>query len=144
MSKITICYWSGTGNTENIANLVAEGAKEAGAEVTMVQPWDTSADDLAACDKIAFGCPAMGDEQLETEDFQPLWDDVKDKLKGKKIALFGSYNWNSGEWMDTWAQEAAQTGATLVADGLAILDSPEPGSDEEDDAKALGAALANA
>ncbi|MFM9414081.1 flavodoxin [Peptococcus simiae] len=144
MSKITICYWSGTGNTENIANLVAEGAKEAGAEVTMVQPWDTSADDLAACDKIAFGCPAMGDEQLETEDFQPLWDDVKDKLKGKKIALFGSYNWNSGEWMDTWAQEAAQTGATLVADGLAILDSPEPGSDEEDDAKALGAALAKA
>ncbi|MFP5528017.1 flavodoxin [Peptococcus simiae] len=144
MSKITICYWSGTGNTENIANLVAEGAKEAGAEVTMVQPWDTSADDLAACDKIAFGCPAMGDEQLETEDFQPLWDDVKDKLKGKKIVLFGSYNWNSGEWMDSWAQEAAQTGATLVADGLAILDSPEPGSDEEDDAKALGAALAKA
>ena len=144
MRKITIVYWSGTGNTENIANLVAAGAREAGAEVTMLQPWDTNAEELAACEKIAFGCPAMGDEQLESEDFQPLWDSVKDQLKDKKIVLFGSYNWNSGEWMDLWAQEASQLGANLVADGLAILDSPDAGSDEEAAAKDLGAALAKA
>ena len=30
MSKVAVVYWSGTGNTEAMANEVAEGAKEAG------------------------------------------------------------------------------------------------------------------
>lgn len=79
----------------------------------------------------------MGDEQLETEDFQPMWDSIADKLSGKNVVLFGSYNWNSGEYMDLWAQDAVRLGCNLVADGLAILDSPEPGSDEEQAAIAL-------
>lgn len=29
MSKVAVVYWSGTGNTETMANAVAEGAKEA-------------------------------------------------------------------------------------------------------------------
>ena len=32
MSKIAVVYWSGTGNTEAMAGLVAEGAGSAGAE----------------------------------------------------------------------------------------------------------------
>lgn len=35
MSKIAVVYWTGTGNTEAMANKVAEGAREAGADVTM-------------------------------------------------------------------------------------------------------------
>lgn len=144
MSKVAVVYWSGTGNTENIAKLVAQGAEQAGAEVDMYQPWDFDDDVFAQYDRIAFGSPAMGDEQLETEDFQPMWDRIKGNMGERKIALFGSYNWNSGEFMDLWAQECAQAGMNLVADGLAILDSPEPGSEEEEKAIALGKALATA
>lgn len=144
MVKVAVIYWSGTGNTEKIAHLVAEGARKAGAEVTLLQPWDVTTDLVAEYDRLAFGCPAMGNEQLETEDFQPMWDQVKEHLAGKKIALFGSYNWNDGEWMDLWAQEAAQTGIELVADGLAIPDAPADGSKEAEAAKDLGDSLARA
>ena len=36
MSKVAVVYWSGTGNTETMANAVAEGAKGAGAEVDVL------------------------------------------------------------------------------------------------------------
>ena len=65
MSKVAVVYWSGTGNTEMMAQKVAEGAKEAGAEVSVLTCADFSADDVDAYDAIAFGCPAMGAEELE-------------------------------------------------------------------------------
>ena len=60
MSKVAVVYWSGTGNTEMMAQKVAEGAKEAGAEVSVLTCADFSADDVDAYDAIAFGCPAIG------------------------------------------------------------------------------------
>ena len=93
MSKVAVVYWSGTGNTEMMAQKVAEGAKEAGAEVSVLTSADFSADDVDAYDAIAFGCPAMGDEVLEDTEFEPMFDGCKDALKGKNIALFGSYGW---------------------------------------------------
>ena len=36
MKKVAVVYWSGTGNTEAMATAVAEGAKAAGAEVTVM------------------------------------------------------------------------------------------------------------
>ena len=35
MSKVAVVFWSGTGNTEAMAEKVAEGAKTAGAEVSV-------------------------------------------------------------------------------------------------------------
>lgn len=142
--KVAIVYWSGTGNTENIMNLVKKGVEQAGAQADVYMPWDFEPSMMDQYTNFAFGSPAMGDEQLETEDFQPMWDSIADKLSGKNVVLFGSYNWNSGEYMDLWAQDAVRLGCNLVADGLAILDSPEPGSDEEQAAIALGVAIARA
>ena len=142
--KVAIVYWSGTGNTENIMNLVKKGVEQAGAQADVYMPWDFEPRLMDQYTNFAFGSPAMGDEQLETEDFQPMWDSIADKLSGKNVVLFGSYNWNSGEYMDLWAQDAVRLGCNLVADGLAILDSPEPGSDEEQAAIALGVAIARA
>ena len=99
MSKVAVVYWSGTGNTEAMANAVADGIKEKGGEAVMMGPSDFTADAVAEYDGIAFGCPAMGAEQLEEAEYQPMWDDVKGALSGKKIALFGSYGWGDGEWM---------------------------------------------
>ena len=114
MSKIAVVFWSGTGNTETMANAVAEGAAAKGAEVETVQAADFSAAMAPDFDAIAFGCPDMGSEALEDGAFQPMWDDVKPELDGKKIALFGSYDWGTGEWMDTWREDAEDAGATVV------------------------------
>ena len=99
MSKIAVVYWSGTGNTEAMANAVLKGAKDKGAEAELFTASDFSADMAADFDGIAFGCPSMGTEELEDSEFAPMFDSVKDKLSGKKIALFGSYGWGDGEWM---------------------------------------------
>jgi flavodoxin short chain len=138
MSKVAVVYWSGTGNTEAMANAVAEAAKAAGADVDMIQAADFS--DAAPYDGIAFGCPAMGAEQLEEAEYQPMWDDVKGALSGKKIALFGSYGWGDGEWMRLWEDEARDAGADLVVDS--VMANNEPDDDAVEACKALGAALA--
>lgn len=142
--KVAIIYWSGTGHTEAIMNLVKKGVEQAGAQADVYMPWDFETSKMAEYTNFAFGCSAMGSEQLETEDFQPMWDQISGDLKGKNVVLFGSYNWNSGEYMDDWAQDAVRLGANLVSDGLAILDAPESGSDEEQAAIALGVAIARA
>ena len=65
MAKVAIVYWSGSGNTEAMAQAVEEGAKAAGAETTLSFVSDTTASDVAAYDHIILGCPAMGNEELE-------------------------------------------------------------------------------
>ena len=90
MSKIAVVYWSGTGNTEAMANEVAEGAKAAGAEVDVLTASEFGADKMDAYDAVAFGCPAMGAEELEDSEFEPMFSDCEGKLGGKKIALFGT------------------------------------------------------
>ena len=139
MSKVAVVFWSGTGNTEAMANAVAEGIQAAGAEAAVVG-MDFSADAVAGYDAIAFGCPAMGAEVLEEAEFQPLWDDVKGALSGKKIALFGSYGWGDGEWMRSWEEDAKAAGAELACESVTANEAPD------DDAVAacrnLGRALA--
>lgn len=99
MSKIAVVYWSGTGNTEAMANAIADGARNAGAIVEMFTADGFSASRMDNFDAIAFGCPSMGAEQLEESEFEPMFTDCQSKLSGKKIALFGSYGWGDGEWM---------------------------------------------
>ena len=139
MSKIAVVFWSGTGNTEAMANAVAEGAEAKGAEVECVQAADFGASSVAAYDAIAFGCPAMGAEELEEGEFQPMWDDVKPELSGKKIALFGSYDWGTGEWMDTWRDDAEDAGANVVD---TLIANNEPDDEAIASCNELGGSLA--
>lgn len=139
MSKIAVVYWSGTGNTEAMANAVAEGAKNAGAQVNLYTPEEFSADLMSQFDAIAFGCPSMGAEQLEESEFEPMFTDCESKLDGKKIALFGSYGWGDGEWMRTWEDTCRNAGAVLACDSVICQDAPD--EDAEASCRALGAAL---
>ena len=126
MSKVAVVYWSGTGNTEAMANKVAEGAKAAGAEVEVISADDFDGNNIEGFDGIAFGCPAMGDEELEEGEFEPFFSDLEGKLSGKKVALFGSYDWGDGEWMRTWCGRAKDAGAELVEDeGLIVNNTPD-------------------
>lgn len=140
MSKIAVVYWSGTGNTEAMANAVAEGAKEKGADVTVLTCDCFSASDMDSYDAVAFGCPSMGAEQLEDSEFEPMFSECEPKLEGKRIALFGSYDWGDGEWMRTWEADCKEKGAVLVADGLICNLTPDDEGIEN--CKALGASLA--
>ncbi len=140
MGKIVIVYWSGTGNTEAMAAAVLEGVKEKGAEAAVLTPTEFDASMMDSVDAIAFGCPAMGAEVLEEEEFQPMFDACESKLSGKKIALFGSYGWGDGEWMRNWEKTCVDAKAILVCDSVTCTDVPD---DEAIAAcKALGAALA--
>ena len=139
MSNIAIVFWSGTGNTEAMADAVKAGAQEAGAEVSVFNASDFSADMVADFDAIAFGCPAMGDEVLEEDEFQPMFDAVLPSLNGKKVALFGSYGWGDGQWMRDWQESCQNAGAALACECVIANDAPD---DEAVSAcKALGAAL---
>ncbi len=139
MSKIAVVYWSGTGNTEMMAQKVAQGAKEAGAEVTVFTAAEFSADAMDGFDAIAFGCPSMGAEQLEESEFEPMFLSCEPKLGLKKIALFGSYGWGDGEWMRTWEETCREDGAVFACDSVICNETP----DDEADAAcvALGKAL---
>ena len=107
MSKVAVVYWTGTGNTGMMAEGVAEGAKAAGAEVTVLGPSQFSAGDVASYDAIAFGCPAMGAEVLEEGEFEPMFSAVEGVLAGKKVGLFGSWGWGEGVWMQDWESRCA-------------------------------------
>ncbi len=133
--KTAVIYWSGSGNTEAMAKAVAEGA---GAELFIVSDFSG---DVAEYDRLAFGCPAMGAENLEESEFEPFFAENEDKLSGKKVALFGSYGWGDGEWMREWAERVKNDGAVLVNDeGFIVNEAPDDAALA--DCKALGAKLA--
>lgn len=139
MSNTAVVYWSGTGNTEAMANAVVKGAKDQGAEVTLFTAGEFDADQVDAFDAIAFGCPSMGSEELEDSEFEPMFSNVKGRLAGRKIALFGSYGWGDGEWMRSWEEDCKSCGAVLAADSVICNDAPD--EDAIAQCEALGAAL---
>lgn len=115
MSKsVAIVYWTGTGNTEEMAHALESGVVAAGAEARVVPVADFSADDVPNYDAFAFGCPAMGAEELESDEFEPVWEACVGALGDKPVALFGSYGWGTGEWMETWQADAEGAGVNVV------------------------------
>ncbi len=85
--KAAVVYWSGTGNTAAMAELVLEGMKAAGAQAELLEC--NSVTDLSAYDAIAFGCPAMGSESLEDGEFEPMFDSVKKTGRRRMDAQLG-------------------------------------------------------
>ena len=140
MRKIAVVYWSSTGNTEAMANAVAEGAKVAGAEVSVFEAAEFSAEKTDDFEAIAFGCPAMGDEVLEETEFEPMFEACEAKLAGKRIVLFGSYGWGDGQWMQDWEERCRNYKAELVADSVICEEMPDDEGLEK--CRALGKALA--
>ena len=132
MSKITVAYWSGTGNTEAMAEAVGEGIKAAGKECAVVSISDIS----------ALGCPAMGAEVLEEGEMEPFVEEVEKFAKGKNIALFGSYGWGDGEWMREWESRMLDAGANVLnREGLICHETPD--DDALEDCRSLGKQLAS-
>ena len=139
MKKCAVIYWSGTGNTEAMAQAVLEGMEAAGAEARSLTPNGVNAAELAELDAIAFGCPAMGAEVLEESEFEPMFAAVEGALGGKAVALFGSYGWGDGEWMRSWEERCREDGIQLVQESVICCGAPD--ADGLDSCRALGRAL---
>jgi len=135
--KIAVVYWSGTGNTEAMARAVAQGVTDSGSEADLLTV--ISMKDLDSYAAIAFGCPAMGAEELEDSEFEPMFSALEGSLNGKKIALFGSYGWGDGEWMRTWEDRCKEDGAVLVCESVICNEAPDDSAVSA--CKALGEAL---
>ena len=138
MSKVAVIFWSGTGNTEAMANAVAEGAKNAGAEVDLLNCSDVSSVD--GYDAVALGCPAMGAEELEDGEFEPMLEKIEPALPGKKVVLFGSYDWGDGEWLSNWEARCAEKGIALAAESVKANNAPDDAALAA--CRTLGAAIA--
>ena len=136
--KAAIIYWSSTGNTEAMANAIAEGAGSV-AEVKQVS--EISADEAANYDVLALGCPAQGSEELDETEFEPFFSELLSKLSGKKVALFGSYGWGDGEWMRSWEGRVKEAGAELV-NGQGLTANNTPDDDAIAACKTLGEQIA--
>ena len=138
MSKVAIVFWSGTGNTQAMAEALESALMQNGAETALLTAAEFTPDMVSSFDAIAFGCPAMGDEVLEETEFDPMFTSAENALQGKKTGLFGSYGWGDGQWMRDWEDRVRAAGAELVADGVIANDAPD------DEALASLAALAAA
>ena len=125
MAEVKIIYWSGTGNTAAMAQSVADGVAAAGAEAKIIPVENAGAADIADVKAFALGCPAMGDEVLEEDEFEPMFNSCETKLSGKKVGLFGSYGWGDGEWMQNWEETRKNDGASLACDSVICNEAPD-------------------
>lgn len=124
--QIAVIYWTGSGNTEAMAQAVAEGARNAGADVSLFQVSELTAADAAKYERLALGCPAMGAEVLEESEFEPFFTELESKLSGKTVALFGSYGWGDGQWMRDWCARCEAANANIYDEnGLMAHETPD-------------------
>ena len=138
MSKIPVVYWSGTGNTQKMAEAIAEGI---GNEAMLISVDRVNLDDVTQSSKIALGCSSMGSEVLEEYEFEPFFESLLPFLTGKKVVLFGSYGWG-GSYMLDWEQRVIDAGGILVKPGFLALG--EPDNDAISECNALGKYLLEA
>ena len=141
MAKIAVVFWSGTGNTEAMANSVVAGVKSVGVDVDLFQVDDFKADDMTGYSGFIFGCPAMGDEVLEEDSFEPFFTEAEAKIDGVPVALFGSYGWGGGAWMESWTERAKEAGAKFIG---SVIAENAPDEDALKNCEKLGKDLANA
>lgn len=142
MKKIAVVYWSGTGNTEAMANAVCAGVREAGGDAVLLTATEFSGTMVDNYEAIGFGCSAMGAEELEESEFEPMFESCEAALMDKSIALFGSYGWGDGEWMESWTARCKKIGARLVCNSVICNDAPD--DDGQKACRNLGMALVTA
>lgn len=143
MEKIYVVFWTQGGNTQAMAEAVAEGIREGGKEAEVTYVGAVQPDDLKSQDVFALGCPAMGAEVLEEGEMEPFVAEVETFANGKKIGLFGSYGWGDGQWMRDWEERMKQAGAIVVG-GEGVICHETPDEDGLADCRALGKQLASA
>ncbi|MVX65999.1 flavodoxin [Clostridium chromiireducens] len=125
-----IVYWSGTGNTEKMAQLIGKGITEGGKEAEVINVSDVNVNELLSEDILVLGCSAMGDEVLEESEFEPFVEEISSQISGKKVALFGSYGWGDGQWMRDFEERMIGYGCSIIGDPLIVQNEPDDNEQE--------------
>ncbi len=141
MDKVYVIFWTQGGNTGQMAQAVGEGVTSEGKEVVYLQPGEAKVDELKNVAGFAMGCPAMGDEVLEESEMEPFVAEAETIVKGKTVALFGSYGWGDGQWMRDWTQRMKNAGATVIS-GEGVIAHEAPDADAVLACNELGKSLA--
>ena len=136
-----VVYWSSTGNTEKMAEMLAEEIKNAGGSAEVSEVSGVSPTDLEGEAVFALGASAMGDEELDEGEMEPFVEELEKSVSGKKVALFGSYDWGDGDWMREWASRMEAAGAT-VAGGEGVIANNTPDEEALENCRKLGETLA--
>lgn len=134
--KTAVIYWSGTGNTEMMAEALHAGIQENDQSSKCIRVDEATIEVIKEADVIALGCPSMGDEVLEEDEMEPFVESIKDVVANKKVLLFGSYGWGDGEWMREWETRMESYQAHLVLDSLIVNETPS--QDDLEACKAVG------
>lgn len=140
LKKAIIVYWSGTGNTEIIANKILEGLNNLKVKANIYNINDITLDEVLKYDNIILGSPAMGDEQLEEEVFEPFFEKFLEKAENKNISIFGSYGWGNMVWLDNWEKRIKDNNKNNFLGKLAVFSTPT--TDEEEKCIKFGEELA--
>lgn len=141
LKKISIIYFSGTGNTEVMANAIADGVKEAGGDANLITSEEASIDNITNADVVALGCPSMGAEELD-DTMETFVDSIESEISGKSVALFGSYDWGDGEWIREWHDRMEGYGASMIQDQDELIAHLTPEDEDIEKCKELGKKLA--
>lgn len=139
--SVSVVYWSGTGNTQAMAEAVAEGIRDGGADAVLMEVGNADVAALAEEKAFALGCPSMGAEQLEESEMEPFVEALEPLVSGKTILLFGSYGWGDGEWMRDWADRMKNAGAVLIREE-GIITNEAPDDEALEECRAAGKELA--
>ena len=124
-----VIYWSQTGNTQKMAELIAKGIEEGGKKAELVELDNISIDDLNDEKVIILGSPASGTEELEETQVEPFVQSLEGKIQVKKVALFGSWGWGEGKYLTNLEERIKSYGGEIVGESLSVMESPE-GEDE--------------
>ncbi|WP_373231319.1 flavodoxin [Cohnella sp.] len=139
MANIIMIFASMTGNTEEMAEAIAEGIREEGGELVSKSVMDANAFELQKYDGILLGAYTWGDGDLPDE-FLDFYDEMDDlQLAGKQAAVFGSCDSNYSEYgaaVDTLIDKLKQLGAEIIVPGLKF--ELAPNSQEKEECKQFG------
>lgn len=125
-----IVYWSGSGNTKRMAELINEGITSVGQSAEAIVVSDVNVDELLKDEILVLGCPAIGYELLEESEFEPFIEAISSKVSGKKVALFGSYGWGDGQWMRDFEERMISYGCSIISEPLIIQYSSDGSEDQ--------------
>ncbi len=120
--KVNLVYYSGSGHTEEMANILVDAMWEKGMEVNVFNEEVDS--DFSNTDLMVFGSPACGTEEVDDTIIMPSIDAIGE-FKDKKVFMFGSFGWGDGAYMDSWKELMEEKGAVIVTEPIVCLESPD-------------------
>jgi len=141
VSTVMVIYHSDTGNTQALAELVADGARQGGAEVQMVPAGDLDLAAAGAADALAIGSPDYF--SYVAGEVKALFDKIlnDERFQGKPYVGFGTHG-GGAKVLGVLDRLANSCKLAKVAEGVLVKNAPT--GDDEAPARALGRAIAAA